>query len=213
MNELANTSRSVMGDNRLSRQNSFTALHGSAATEISGLPRSELSYGSRARVAVDSAEFDPARILAQLLNLLLADEYKVYAITRDYHWNVTGPDYYTLRLLFQLQHEKAATWVDFVAEQLREMRLESRVGWEDLKNSARIFAPNGFGLPADLMLQELLRVHEAMIIQLRSDRETCAALFAEESIVDLVGDLREQHENAAWMLRSQLETTSIRSTA
>lgn len=139
-----------------------------------------------------------------MLNRLIADEYALYAITRDYHWNVSGPDYYSLRLLFQLQHEKAAEWVDGLAELIRELPLAGRVGWDGLKKSTRCQAAGGFGLPAEKMLSELLRVHNEMIAQLRADGESHARLHGDASTAGFLSDLRDQHENAAWMIRTQL---------
>src|SRR5262245_23079231 len=98
--------------------------------------------------------------VGRLLNLLLADEYMLYKITRDYHWNVMGPDYHTLRLQFQLQHEEAARLVDDVAERVRGLQLDTCIRWSDLMESARCSAAAGLGLPAQRMLVELLRAHD-----------------------------------------------------
>jgi len=144
-----------------------------------------------------------------MLNLLLADEYLLYQITRDYHWNVNGPDFFSLRLQFQLQHDAATKWVDEVTERIREMRLDARISWGDLKESARCSAAAGFGLAADCMLAELLRAHEDIIAQLRSDAEVCRLKFGDASTAGFLAGMIEQHENAAWMLRAQLETAGV----
>lgn len=147
--------------------------------------------------------------VGRMLNLLLADEYLLYQITRDYHWNVSGTDFFSRRLLFQLQHDAATKWVDEVTERIREMRLDARISWADLKESARCSAASGFGLAADSMLAELLRAHEDIIAHLRSDTEVCRLRFGDASTAGFLAGMIEQHENAAWMLRTQLDTPEV----
>lgn len=169
-------------------------------------PASDSAIPSKIKISTKSLH-EVRKEVGRILDLLLADEYMLYGITRDYHWNVTGPDYYSLRLLFQLQHEKAADWVDDLTELIRELRLDTRIGWDDLKKLTRCSATAGFGLPAENMLSELLRVHDAMIAQLQSDSETCLRLHGDASTAGFLSGVREQHENAAWMLRAQLESS------
>lgn len=147
--------------------------------------------------------------VGRILNLLLADEYLLYQITRDYHWNVSGPDFFSRRLLFQLQHDASTRWVDEVTEQIRQLRLDKRISWDELKESARCSAASGFGLTADAMLTELLRAHDDIIAQLRSDIEICRYRLGDASTARFLAGLLEQHENSAWMLRAQLETAEI----
>jgi len=156
--------------------------------------------------ATTGTEGDPdgRREVGRMLNLLLADEYVFYKITRDYHWNVTGPDFFSLQLLFKLQHEAAAGWVDDLAERIRELRLESRVSWTDLEASARCLAAPGFGLPAERMVAELLFLHDEMTAQIRSDSDACLQHYVDADLASFLTGLREQHENAASMLRALL---------
>jgi starvation-inducible DNA-binding protein len=149
-------------------------------------------------------EWEPAgrREVGRMLNLLLADEYVFYKITRDYHWNVTGPNFFSLQLLFKLQHEAAAGWVDDLAERIRDLRLETRIGWTDLEASARCGAAPGFGQPAERMVAELFFLHDEMIAQLRADGDACLQRYPDADLTSFLTGLREQHENAASMLRS-----------
>jgi len=144
--------------------------------------------------------------VGQMLNLLLADEYVLYATTRDYHWNVTGPEFPSLHQQFEAQYEQIAGWVDQVAERARAIGIGARGNWADLTKSARSSADPGIGLPAEHMLSELLALHEEMIVQLRTDSEACAENFKDAGTADFLTGLMEQHEKAAWMLRAQLES-------
>ena len=148
--------------------------------------------------------------MERILNLLLADEYQLYKITRDYHWNISGPDYFSLRLLFQLQHEAAAGWVDAVTEKIRTMHFAARISWESLKELSRVSVVPGFELPARYMLAELLAAHDQIIVQLQADRVVCLQRHGEEPMAGFLTGLMEQHENSAWMLRAQLETADIK---
>lgn len=144
--------------------------------------------------------------VGQILNLLLADEYVLYATTRDYHWNVTGSRFRSLHLQFEAQYAQTAVWIDDVAERTRAIGAGARGNWTDLTNAARLSADPGLGLPAERMLAELLALHEELIVQLRADIEACATRFQDAGTADFLTGLMGQHEKEAWMLRSQLET-------
>jgi len=146
--------------------------------------------------------------VGRILNLQLADEYALYKITRDYNWNVTGPDFFSLRLQFQLQHNDAARWVDDLSEWIRNLRLDARISWAELKESARCSAAPGLGLPAHRMLAELLHAHDAIMARLGADSVDCLRQYGDTATAGFLTGLREQHENAAWMIRAQLETAA-----
>jgi starvation-inducible DNA-binding protein len=143
--------------------------------------------------------------IGQMLNLLLADEYVLYTTTRDYHWNVTGPEFPSLHKQFEAQYEEVADWIDQIAERARSIGIGARGNLADLAKAARSSADPGIGLPAEHMLSELLALHEEMIVQLRTDGEACAINFKDAGTADFLTGLMEQHEKAAWMLRAQLE--------
>jgi len=150
--------------------------------------------------------------IGQILNLLLADEYVLYATTRDYHWNVTGPDFPSLHRQFETQYDQVAGWIDDIAERARTIGVGARGNWADLTKAARSSAEAGIGLPAEHMLAELLALHEDIIVQLRADSDACSARYKDAGTADFLTGLMEQHEKAAWMLRAQLETEEEEST-
>jgi len=150
----------------------------------------------------DAARFE----VGEILNLLLADEYVLYATTRDYHWNVTGPEFRSLHLQFEEQYGQLAQWIDDVAERARAIGTGARGNWSDLMKAARSSADPGIDLPAEHMLAELLALHEEIIVQLRVDSAACAERFKDAGTADFLTGLMERHEKTAWMLRAQLET-------
>ena len=149
---------------------------------------------------------DEARLeVGQILNLLLADEYVLYATTRDYHWNVTGPLFRSLHLEFEAEYEQLAKWIDDVAERARSIGVGANGNMGELVKAARSSADPGIGLSGEHMVSELLALHEDIIVQLRGDSDTCTKRFGDAGTADFLTGLMERHEKAAWMLRSQLE--------
>jgi starvation-inducible DNA-binding protein len=156
---------------------------------------------------------DEARLeVGQILNLLLADESVLYATTRDYHWNVTGPKFRSLHLEFEAQYEQLAKWIDDVAERARSIGMGAQGNWAELSKAARSSADPGIGLSGDHMVSELLSLHEDMIVQLRTDSDACIEQFGDAGTADFLTGLMERHEKTAWMLRSQLETEEAEAT-
>ncbi len=143
--------------------------------------------------------------VGQMLNLILADESVLYATTRDYHWNVTGPDFPSLHVQFEAQYTQVADWIDQVAERARAIGVGARGNFSDLAKAARSSADAGIGLSAEHMISELLALHEDLIVQLRQDSEACTTRFKDAGTADFLTGLMAAHEKSAWMLRAQLE--------
>ena len=151
----------------------------------------------------DEARFE----IGQMLNLLLADEYVLSVTTRDYHWNVTGPEFHGLHQLFESHFAQLSVRLEQVAERARAIGVGARGNWADLAAAARGSADPGIGLAAEHMLAELLALHEDLVLQLRKDIPSCERLGDPGTAVFLT-ELLRQHEKTAWILRSQLETES-----
>lgn len=150
---------------------------------------------------------DEARLeVGQMLNLILADEFVLYATTRDYHWNVTGAGFLGLHQQFEAQYGQIAGWIDEVAERARAIGAGVRGNWADLAKAARTSADPGIGLSAEHMFSELLALHEEMIVQLRTDSDACAKRYRDAGTADFLTGLMAHHEKVAWMLRAELET-------
>lgn len=143
--------------------------------------------------------------VGQVLNLLLADEYVLYATTRDYHWNVTGPEFLSLHAQFEQQYGQIAGWIDEIAERARAIGAGARGSWAELNRAARTSAHPGMGLATESMLAELLGLHEEMIVQLRTDSVACLERYGDAGTADFLTGLMGRHEKCAWMLRAQLE--------
>jgi starvation-inducible DNA-binding protein len=142
--------------------------------------------------------------IVNILNVLLSDEYLLYTKTRNYHWNVTGPQFHDLHKFFEEQYTELSEIIDEIAERGRSLD-----GWafgtmSEFSQHTRLKEHPGHYPEAREMIASLLNDHEAVIRQLRSDLETCADKYHDMGTNDFLTGLMEKHEKMAWMLRAFL---------
>jgi starvation-inducible DNA-binding protein len=146
-------------------------------------------------------ESDRARI-AEGLNALLADTYVLYLKTHAFHWNVVGPMFQTLHLMFETQYNELWTATDLIAERIRALGLPVHATWSEFAKRSTIEEAEGVPEATD-MVRELVAGHEATA-------RTARGVFGraekggDESTVDLLTQRLQIHEKTAWMLRSLL---------
>jgi starvation-inducible DNA-binding protein len=141
----------------------------------------------------------------QILNTLLADEYVLYTKTRNYHWNVVGPQFNDLHKFFEAQYTELNVVVDDVAERARALGGPAAGTLAEFTKLARLGEEPGKTLSASAMVAALLADHEAIVQTLRKDLETCASKHGDQGTSDFLTGLMEQHEKMAWMLRAYLQ--------
>ncbi|MDE2144294.1 MAG: DNA starvation/stationary phase protection protein [Elusimicrobia bacterium] len=147
-------------------------------------------------------ESSRTKVLA-LLDPLLADEYLLYTKTRNFHWNVTGPQFNDLHKFFESQYEILDGFVDDIAERSRALGGRALGSMKEFLRAARLDESAGRAPQADAMLGELLRDHEKLIRLLREDVDFTGKL-GDQGTADFLTGLLEEHEKMAWMLRSFL---------
>lgn len=143
-------------------------------------------------------------ILGKSLNGLLADAHVLYVKTRNYHWNVTGPQFNDLHKVFEAQYEALAEEIDAIAERARALGVKAEATLADFLKRARLKEHPGHHPDAKAMLNSLLTDHEAFTRQLRKDVEA-AERNNDPATSDFLTGLVEAHEKTAWMLRAALE--------
>ena len=143
--------------------------------------------------------------VTRILNDILSDEYVLYTKTRNYHWNVTGPQFHDLHKFFEGQYEEENGFIDDIAERARALGGWSRGTLVEFMKSARLKEHPGEYPSAKEMLSNLLADHEALIRTLRADSEACAGKYGDVGTNDFLIGLMERHEKSAWMLRAMLE--------
>lgn len=142
------------------------------------------------------------KAIAQGLSRLLADTYTLYMKTHNFHWNVTGPMFQTLHLMFETQYTELATAVDLIAERIRALGHPAPGSYADYAKLSSI--KDAKGVPAATrMISELVEGQEAVV-------RTARAVFPlvekanDEATADLLTQRMQLHEKTAWMLRSLL---------
>jgi len=141
--------------------------------------------------------------IAEGLSRLLADTYVLYGKTHGFHWNVTGPMFNTLHLMFMEQYTELWNALDVIAERIRALGVVAPHGGSTLAGLASI--KEAEQKPAALdMLRELVDGHEAVARTARSVFPL-AETASDEPTADLLTQRLQIHEKTAWMLRSLLE--------
>ncbi len=134
---------------------------------------------------------------------LLADTYTLYLKTHYYHWNVTGPMFETLHLMFERQYNELALAVDLIAERIRALGVQAPGTYTEFAKLSSI--KDDAAVPdAKTMLLNILAAHEAVIRTARSVFPA-ADKVSDEPTADLLTQRLQLHEKTAWMLRSLLE--------
>jgi starvation-inducible DNA-binding protein len=147
---------------------------------------------------------DHRQKIVAILNTLLADEFLLYTKTRNFHWNVTGPQFNDLHKFFESLYEQLDEVIDEVAERTRALGGRAFGTLEEFRTSARLGEKPGAVLSARDMLAGLLADHEALIRTLREDVATVNDRYQDVGTADFLTGLLEKHEKTAWMLRSFL---------
>ena len=137
------------------------------------------------------------------LSRLLADTYTLYLKTHNFHWNVTGPMFQTLHLMFETQYIELADAVDLIAERIRALGSPAPGTYSEFQKLSGIAEPKGVPAAHD-MIQQLVRDHETAT---RTARSMFKAVdqAGDEPTADLLTQRMQVHEKTAWMLRSLLE--------
>lgn len=162
----------------------------------------EMVMDHKSRIDIGIPESDRVKI-AEGLSRLLADSYTLYLKTHNFHWNVTGPMFRTLHLMFEEQYTELALAVDVIAERIRSLGANAPGTYQAFAKLTSIEEPEGVP-DAEEMIRQLVQGQEAVV-------RTARALFprvdkaGDEASADLLTQRMQLHEKNAWMLRSLLE--------
>lgn len=141
--------------------------------------------------------------IAEGLSVLLADTYTLYLKTHNYHWNVTGPMFQTLHLMFETQYNELALAVDLIAERIRALGMYAPGSYKEYAKLSSISETAGW-IPAKEMIKNLVDGQETVCRTARSIFPA-AEKGNDEATADLLTQRIQLHEKTAWMLRSLLE--------
>ncbi len=142
------------------------------------------------------------KAIADGLSRLLADSYTLYLKTHNYHWNVTGPMFQTLHLMFEQHYTELALAVDGIAERIRALGHPAPGSYAAFAKLTTIKEEENVP-EATTMIRNLVAAHEAVIRTARSLFPKVAEAH-DEATADLVTQRLQVHEKTAWMLRALL---------
>ncbi|MDR1890268.1 MAG: DNA starvation/stationary phase protection protein [Zoogloeaceae bacterium] len=153
-------------------------------------------------IDIGISEQNRAKIVAGLSHVL-ADTYTLYLKTHNFHWNVVGPMFNTLHLMFETQYNALALAVDLVAERIRALGYPAPATYSDFAKLTAISETKGVPR-AEEMIALLVEGHETVARTARKLFPTVDAAN-DEPTADLLTQRMQEHEKTAWMLRSLLE--------
>jgi starvation-inducible DNA-binding protein len=140
--------------------------------------------------------------ISEGLSRVLAETYTLYLKTQNFHWNVRGPEFYSLHLLFEKQYQEMAEAVDEVAERIRALGFFVDASFSAFTDLSAIKEEEKV-LNAKEMLLSLVQGHEALVRNARRVAEI-ADRDGDFATVDMLGRRMGSHEKMAWFLRSQI---------
>jgi starvation-inducible DNA-binding protein len=143
-----------------------------------------------------------ARVVAAL-SRRLADSYTLYLKSHNYHWNVTGPMFTTLHVLFEQQYTELAMAIDEIAERIRTLGARAPASFSEFAALAHVKEDTGSPVAA-VMVQNLVVDQQTVVAAARAVIKAGEAA-ADQATVDLATRRTEVHQKNAWMLRSHLE--------
>jgi len=159
------------------------------------------SQGAPMMIDIGIGEQD-RQAIAEGLSRLLADTYTLYLKTHNFHWNVEGPLFNTLHLMFEQQYTELATAVDEIAERIRALGFPAPGSYGQFARLTSIEEEQAQP-PAEEMIRQLARDQETVV---RTARQVfpLAESSNDEPTADLLTQRMQIHEKTAWMLRSMV---------
>lgn len=157
---------------------------------------------SSTMIDIGISESDRANIVDGL-SRLLADSYTLYLMTHNFHWNVKGPQFNSLHVMFMAQYTEQWNALDVIAERIRALGFPAPGTYKEFIKLTSIEEVEGVP-KAEEMVRFLVNAHEAVA-------RTARAIFKvvdeanDQPSADVLTQRLEVHEKTAWMLRSLLE--------
>ena len=157
------------------------------------------------RIDIGISEKDRRKI-ADGLSRFLADSYTLYLKTHNFHWNVTGPMFNSLHVMFMTQYTEQWTALDEIAERIRALGFNAPGSYAQFVKLASIKEESGDGAMPDWqgMVRQLVAGNEAVcrtgrkVLEIADDAD-------DNPTEDLLTQRLQIHEKYAWMLRSLLQ--------
>lgn len=146
---------------------------------------------------------DPSII--EFLNTLLADEYTTFTKTLNYHWNLTGPQFFSLHKFLEKQYRELLEVMDEVAERVRILGHRPLSTVTEMVAERTLSEKGDKDMSAQAMITTLYQDHVNLIMHIREFLESEKALKRDPGTEDFLINLLQKHEMTSWKLKSQLQ--------
>jgi starvation-inducible DNA-binding protein len=156
----------------------------------------------KSNINIGIGEKDRKKI-ADGLKRMQADTYTLYLKTHHFHWNVTGPMFQTLHLMFETQYNETWLAVDVIAERIRALGFPAPGSSAEFAALTEIKESNGVPNAMD-MIRQLVEGQETVVRTARGVFPVAEAA-GDQPTADMLTQRMTVHEQNAWMLRSLLE--------
>lgn len=158
-----------------------------------------MTYTDKIDIGIDASE---RKIIAEGLGYLLADTYTLYLKTHNFHWNVVGPRFRDLHLMFEEQYTELASAVDEIAERIRTLGFPAPGTYTEFANLSAIHETPG--VPSAEEMIKILTADNETVVRTARRILPLAQHENDESTASLIADRMVVHEKTAWMTRSLL---------
>ncbi|MBG9378636.1 DNA starvation/stationary phase protection protein [Panacibacter sp. DH6] len=145
-----------------------------------------------------------SQAIAQKLNTILADEFLLALKTRNYHWNIEGPNFMEMHKFYEGLYNELDEIIDEVAERVRTLGHYTEGRMADYLKLTNL-QEEGYSNDQNKQLKSLLDDHETMVRQLRKDVDLMQEKYKDAGNADFLTGLMEKHEKWAWFIRSYLK--------
>ena len=145
------------------------------------------------------------KAVAEILFVILADEYVLYTKTRNAHWNVEGIDFYAKHTFFESQFGQLDEFIDEIAERIRSLGHYTPATLKSFLSLTRLTEELVNNNSSEGFIKELLNDHESIIVKLRENINHIGNDLHDLGTSDYITGLMEKHEKMAWFLRSHLK--------
>ena len=149
------------------------------------------------------------KTVTQELSKFLADTYILYLKTQNYHWNVSGPQFYALHLLFEKQYEDLAEAADLIAERIRALDEKTPASFAAFQKLTSIKEETGFPSEQE-MLRNLAEDHKTLAASAEAVLKA-AEKSGDDSTADLAIQRQRVHQKNHWMLAAHFEESQATS--
>jgi len=144
-----------------------------------------------------------SKAVADELSVLLAESYTLYLKTHSYHWNVTGPMFHGLHMLFETQYTELAVAVDDIAERIRALGVKAPGSYKAYAKLSTVKDDDTF--PDSRTMLANLAADHATVAERANKVLKLAQQHEDEGTASLASARIEIHEKTVWMLRAHLE--------